>query len=308
MGGAAFLLSGHEAIYRFPAPSRGASDAVISSVLTVGNFVIPPDQPARQVLVEVYYDPQFYDIEVLMEAAGASETQSRRYTRDRGTDVSQFKGARKVFIEAEPGEYKIGIVAKLPPLSPSTAEFTPRYLECQLYAVAAVHIPSALIRPGSLNYFGLLGPSGKGFGQATYRLPELLLQPREYFDLYFNVSGSTADGGAPAIDVQAIESDGKGQQLDLSLRELDVEPVNATNVTGLPPGTRLVNFVAKHTAAAKTQDAWEEGVSYESLAASGLKTNGLQRIRIANRDPAEVVRAQIKVVVTERVQKGQRRS
>lgn len=42
MGGAAFLLSGHEAIYRFPAPSR-SNDAVVSTVLTVGRFNIPHD-------------------------------------------------------------------------------------------------------------------------------------------------------------------------------------------------------------------------------------------------------------------------
>lgn len=169
-------------------------------------------------------------------------------------------------------------------------------------------MPSALLRPASLNYFGLLGPSGAGFGQVTYQLPELLLQPREYFDLHFNVSGQGSAGeGAPAVDVQGLESDGKGDQLDLSLRELDEEPTNATSETG-PDGSRLVNFVAKHPAAARYQDDWEEGVSYESLVASGLQTNRLQRIRVANRDPAGQVRAQLKVVLTERFSASRGRS
>lgn len=69
-----------------------------------------------------------------------------------------------------------------------------------------------------------------------------------------------------------------------------------------------MNFVAKRPTAARYQDDWEEGVSYEALAASDLKTNRLQRIRVANRDPAEQVRAQLKVVLTERSQASGRRS
>lgn len=124
------MLSGHDAIYRFQAPGRSTSEAVVSGIITAGHFTIPATGAARQVVVEVYFDPQLYDMEVLLEATEASDVRAHRYSGKTDTDVSQFKGARRVFVEAEPGEYTLQLIAKLPALSASTAEFAPRYLEC----------------------------------------------------------------------------------------------------------------------------------------------------------------------------------
>ena len=97
----------------------------------------------------------------------------------------------------------------------------PKYYEFQLYAVSAQALPSRVLRPPSLNYFGLLGPTGTGFGQLVYLVPEVLLEPRDWLDLELVLSGSQKDDGrGPTVDVQAIETDGQGDQLDISLTEL----------------------------------------------------------------------------------------
>jgi len=61
-------------------------------------------------------------------------------------------------------------------------------------------IPSAALRPASLNYFGLLGPEGKDFGQIIYYLSDVLLLPDQHLDLSFNVSSDPGEG-APHVDV-----------------------------------------------------------------------------------------------------------
>jgi hypothetical protein len=174
-------------------------------------------------LVEVFFDPQFYDVELLLVAEGANQVRSHVYSGGPPIDMTQYKGAKRVFVEAEPGEYRLQLVLKLPGLSADTREFAPSYVECQLYAIAAPEIPSRIIRPASLNYFGLLGPPGRaqGFGQFVYHLPEVILDAREFIDLEFNLTGANLkEQGGPSVDVQAIETDGHGDQLDISLREL----------------------------------------------------------------------------------------
>jgi hypothetical protein len=125
-----------------------------------------------------------------------------------------------VFIEAEPGEYKLHIITKLPNNSQETRRLDIKYVEFQLYAISAEIIPSRILRPASLNYFGLLGPEGKNFGQLSYVIEEVILDAREFIDLEFNLSIGNS-GYEAAIDVQAIEMDNKGDQLDVSLREID---------------------------------------------------------------------------------------
>lgn len=152
-------------------------------------------------------------------------------------------------MEAEPGEYNLKIVAKLPPKSSDTEEFGVLYFECQLYSLAATSIPSAALRPASLNYFGLLGPEGKGFGQATHHIAEILLQPRQFVDYMFNISSPSLNAlGAPAVDVQAIEADGHGDQLDISLREIVEEELSGTTTSedGAELPFKAINIVEKH--------------------------------------------------------------
>ena len=67
---AAFMLSGADAIYRWSAP-RAVNREAASRVLTAGTFRIP-EGAARQVLAEVFYDPQFFDLELLLESKESS--------------------------------------------------------------------------------------------------------------------------------------------------------------------------------------------------------------------------------------------
>ena len=225
------MISGTEAMYLFRA-NKGNDDTnkVRSVALTEGRFTIP-EGASRQVLIEVYFDPQFYDLELLLESKEAAEVRTHNYASRTDTDVAQFKGSKRVFVEAEPGEYKLRIIAKLPALSPETKDYAPQFIQCQLYALSAASIPSRVLRPASLNYYGLLGPTGKNYGQFIYHLPEVLLEAREYIDLEFNLTGATLkEMGGPSIDVQAIEADGRGDQLDISLREITQEnlPTNGS--------------------------------------------------------------------------------
>lgn len=141
----------------------------------------------------------------------------------------------------------------------------------------------------------------------TFHLPEVLLEPRQFVDFLFNVSSpSLQSAGAPSVDVQAIETDGQGDQIDISLRQLEKD--TAKHEDSPFEGLFALNYVEKHPSQSRFQDEWEDGVSYESLAASDIKTNSLHRIRLANRDPAGTVRCQLKIVLTEHSQGTKRRS
>lgn len=51
------------------------------------------------------------------------------YSGKSNVEVSQFKGAKRVFVEAEPGVYSLSIVAKLPGMTDSTRKFAAKYIE-----------------------------------------------------------------------------------------------------------------------------------------------------------------------------------
>lgn len=83
---AAFMLSGAEALYRWPA-KRSNSKAVEGGVLTVGTFAIPAGA-SRQVMVEVYFDPQFYDMEILIESKESSDVRAHLYSGAANADIT----------------------------------------------------------------------------------------------------------------------------------------------------------------------------------------------------------------------------
>lgn len=82
-------------------------------MLVQRDFAIPKGTE-RQMLLEVYFDPQFYDIELLIESREASEVRAHLYSGRPNSDITMYKGAKRVFVEAEPGDYTFKIVAKLP--------------------------------------------------------------------------------------------------------------------------------------------------------------------------------------------------
>lgn len=175
----------------------------------------------------------------------------------------------------------------------------PKYYEFQLYAVSAQTLPSRVLRPPSLNYFGLLGPTGTGFGQLVYLVPEVLLEPRDWLDLELVLSGSQKDDGrGPTVDVQAIEMDGEGEQLDISLTELP--KAAGEEAKGDADPASKVQPQEKRARSSRYQDDWEDGVTYEALLSTDLHQNTRYRMRLLNRDAAMTARATLKLVVTER--------
>jgi len=293
--GAGYVLAEPEAVFVYEARRSQSDSRLESTVLVQKDFKVPAGS-ARQVMIEVYFDAQFYDLEVLIEARQASEVRSHLYSGHSNTDVSKYKGAKRVFVEAEPGDYTFKVVAKLPGAS-KAKDLTPRYYEFQLYAVSETTLPSRSLRPPSLNYFGLLGPSGAGFGQLVYLLPEVLLEPRDWLDLELILSGpAQGTGRGPTVDVQAIETDGASEQLDISLTELPKVEAGKEEAGGAEAALQP----EKHPKSSRYRDEWEDGVEYESLLASDLQENTRYRMRLANRDSAMSARASLKMVITER--------
>ena len=119
----------------------------------------------------------------------------------------------------EPGDYTLKILVKLPGAQHSMHLFA-KYYEFQLYVVTAETVPVQARHPPSLNYYGLLGPKGDNFGSMTYLTSGISLGPREHIEYEFHLAGSEEEGFGPTIDVQVLESDGLGDQLDISLVEI----------------------------------------------------------------------------------------
>ena len=67
--------------------------------------------------MEIFYDPMFYTLELLVESRDAVEQadgRASRWSHKSKVDVTNYKGSKKVLAQLEPGDYTIMIVAKLP--------------------------------------------------------------------------------------------------------------------------------------------------------------------------------------------------
>jgi len=210
--------------------------------------------------LEVYYDPQFYDLELLIVSDDAGEVHSRIYKAKSSIDISKYKGAKRIQLELEPGDYTFEIVAKLPGATRETRRLNLSYYEFQLFLVHAPSLPSRAIRPSSLNYLGLLGVQGENFGQLVHIVNDVVLDAREHMDLEFTLAGpQTTEGKVPVIDVQVVDINGQGDQLDISMTELP--KAEAEDGNGQKAGTKH----DKRPQSSRYHDGWEDGVAYESL-------------------------------------------
>ena len=108
------------------------------------------------------------------------------------------------------------IIAKMPG-STSQLDIV-QYVEFQLFFTAAASLPIQAQRPVSLNYFGLLGPTGENFGQYVQALHGLNLGPEEEISFEFILSGAKND--QPHMDIQALEADGSQGSLDLRIEDI----------------------------------------------------------------------------------------
>jgi hypothetical protein len=88
----------------------------VSWVLTHQDFTISDGEP-RQIAMEVFYDPQFYNLELLVESRDAGEQEegrASRWSHKSKVDITNYKGSKRILAQLEPGDYTIMIIAKLP--------------------------------------------------------------------------------------------------------------------------------------------------------------------------------------------------
>jgi len=66
------------------------------------------------VIIEIFYENQFYDMELLVESRDASETRSHYYSARSNVDITEYKGSKRIYSEMEPGDYTLKIIVKVP--------------------------------------------------------------------------------------------------------------------------------------------------------------------------------------------------
>lgn len=135
--------------------------------------------------LELYYDTQFYVLEVLIENIGPQIAPGTPAS----LDLTKYKGSKSITANFEEGEYVLKIIGKHASNHQSEAHWHVKYFEFQIYMVVADEVLNFDRYPNSLNLLGMLNPTGKGYGQFIYLVPDLDLQPSSTLVLYFNHSG-----------------------------------------------------------------------------------------------------------------------
>lgn len=210
-----------------------------------------------------------------------------------------YKGSKIISSDLEPGDYTFKIIARLPGTDKHTEDFVPRYFEFQMFAAAGEAKPHQQIRPTTLNYLGQLGPSGENFGSFVHILRDVEIVGAEVVELGFLLAGASGKRGeGPAIDVQVVEIDGDGDQLDLSLIKVPKEKAPTE------PDYLYVQDDEDKPHSERYMDSYEDGVAYESLVAQDIARNTRYRILIKNRDGSAAATVTIKLTVTERSESG----
>jgi hypothetical protein len=126
-------------------------------------------------------------------------------------------------------------------------------------------------------------------------IPLTTLTPQETVEFSFTLEDS--DELNPFLDIQIIDYDGRGDQLDIKLFE--VEHHNVTEQTADHKSHEVEKETLSVPHSSRYFDDWEEGVSFLALASGDLKGGKKYRIVAKNRDAAAVVRAKIKIMITE---------
>lgn len=300
-----------DTIYSYPLEVRLGSKAQ-SHIITQRDFTIQ-EGAARQFLLEVFFDPQFYDLELLLESKDAGEVKAHSRSSVTMAEMTKYKGSKRIFVELEQGDYTFKVVAKVPGVDAKTKELEVGFYEYQLYAVAANTLPNKVLQPTSLNLLGMLGPLGENFGQFVHLVPQTLLGPQEHIDLEFTLA-APADGetGSPFLDVQVVNADGHGEQLDLRLVEAPKKAAQsapksnkaegeiAKQQLGEPLERATTTSTQKRPVSSRYHDDWEDGVSYVALASSGIRHQVRYRISLKNRDASIQVKATLKLLIAER--------
>jgi hypothetical protein len=84
-----------KATFLYPVGNEQASPKARSKVLTQRDFTVQAGTQ-RQALLEVYYHPQFYDLELSVESKDAGEVRSHIYKAQTNVDITKYKGAKRI--------------------------------------------------------------------------------------------------------------------------------------------------------------------------------------------------------------------
>ena len=66
--------------------------------------------------MEIFFDPHFYDLEILIVSRDAPETRHHANSYN-SIDMATYKGSKRIFAEMQPGDYTFKVIAKTAPTS-----------------------------------------------------------------------------------------------------------------------------------------------------------------------------------------------
>ena len=79
-----------------------------------------------QLFIEIFYEPYLQDLELFIMSDEADLVRAHINRGMPKVDWSLYKGAKKIFIEVEPGEYELKVIQKLPGLTPEMMMYQPK--------------------------------------------------------------------------------------------------------------------------------------------------------------------------------------
>lgn len=100
-----YYIPEKDIVYIYPTTYSGEDSH--SDVLTEKQFTIPKGVK-KEVFLELYYDTQFYVLEVLIENLGPKISSGT----PAGLDLTKYKGSKSITANFEEGEYKLKIIGK----------------------------------------------------------------------------------------------------------------------------------------------------------------------------------------------------
>lgn len=262
-----------EEVYTLPAPDLQMMRTSISDVIFRHEFSITKGV-TRQVYLELFFDPHFYSLEVLIENQDAYKT---NYDH-KNVEMEHYKGSKSIKTEFSEGTYTFMIIAKHPAGHDHIPdEFKVRYYEFQLYMAVARSLLECDEYPSRLNLFGLLGPEGKSFGQAIFYLPSIDFPPQATLVFEYKLNTKAV------VDVQCVDEQGHGELLHIEFKEEG----------------KTLEEAKKEVAAARDQQ--EDSVSYAAARVESNSNQGRKAsIKLRNLDKSREVRdASIKIIITE---------
>lgn len=135
----------------------------------------------------------------------------------------------------------------------------------------------------------------------VHLIPQTTLGPQEHIEFEFTLAApADGQGRSPFIDVQVIDADGRGEQLDLRLAEVPKKKAKASPSVGKEekakkhpaqphsePGEAVAaKEVLKYPQSSRYEDDWEEGVAFVAMASADIRHGVRYRVTLRNRDSA----------------------